>query len=168
MADERADQRPDPDTLLARVHEDARSAARGQLRIFFGACAGVGKTYAMLQAAHQTIAQGSDVVVGYVELHGRADTEALLTGLENLKSVGNVSLTVAIISFIYMMLYYHVKGSGYFTLACAGYTVLTLEVWLNAYGKLSAKLLAWSLIIWVPVGLYIPAFLLLSGKPLPF
>ena len=84
MADERADQRPDPDTLLARVHEDARSAARGQLRIFFGACAGVGKTYAMLQAAHQAVAQGSDVVVGYVELHGRADTEALLTGLERL------------------------------------------------------------------------------------
>ncbi|EFL52757.1 conserved hypothetical protein [Solidesulfovibrio fructosivorans JJ]] len=93
---------------------------------------------------------------------------ALLTGLDNLRSVGNVSLTVAIISFIYMLLYYHVKGSNYFTLACAGYTVLTLEVWLNAYGKLSAKLLAWSLIIWVPVGLYIPAFLLLAGKPLPF
>lgn len=93
---------------------------------------------------------------------------ALLAGLESMHSVGNVSLTVAIVSFIYMLMYYHVKGSGYFTLACAGYTVLTLEVWLNAYGKLSGKLLAWSLIIWVPVGLYIPAFLLLAGKPLPF
>ncbi len=52
-------------------------------------------------------------------------------------------------------------------MACAGYTVLTIEVWLNAYGKFSAKALAWSLIIWVPVGLWIPAFMQMSAGKLP-
>ena len=76
------DQRPDPDALLARMQKDEARAQRGRLKIFFGASAGVGKTYAMLQAAHQQAAAGIDVVVGYVELHGRAETEALLAGLE--------------------------------------------------------------------------------------
>ena len=104
---------------------------------------------------------------------------ALLTGLEDMRSVGNVSLTVAIVSVIYMILYYTggpvmadgsklVAKSNYFALACAGYTVLTLEVWLNSYGKFPAKALAWSLIIWVPIGLYIPAFYLLVSGTLPF
>ena len=55
---------------------------RGKLKIFLGYAAGVGKTYAMLEAAHQRQKQGVDVVVGYVETHGRVDTEALVQGLE--------------------------------------------------------------------------------------
>ncbi len=76
------DQRPDPDALLRRVKEEESRQARGKLKIFFGATAGVGKTYAMLEAAHEQQADGVDVVVGWVETHGRAETEALLQGLE--------------------------------------------------------------------------------------
>ncbi len=73
--------RPDPEALLAKAQEEERTSGRGRLKIFFGAAAGVGKTYAMLQAAHERLAQGIDVVVGYVDTHGRPETEALLTGL---------------------------------------------------------------------------------------
>src|SRR5580700_6744498 len=76
--------RPDPDLLLARVRETEARAQRGRLTIFFGANAGVGKTYAMLEAAQRRRVEGTDVVVGYVELHGRSDTEQLLTGLQQL------------------------------------------------------------------------------------
>jgi two-component system sensor histidine kinase KdpD len=76
--------RPDPDALLARVKAEESRAQRGRLRIFFGATAGVGKSYAMLEAARRQRADGVDVVVGYVELHGRPETEALLEGLEML------------------------------------------------------------------------------------
>ncbi|HVT33856.1 MAG TPA: sensor histidine kinase KdpD, partial [Rhodanobacteraceae bacterium] len=79
--------RPDPDALLARVKEDEARAHRGRLRIFFGATAGVGKSYAMLEAAQRQRADGVDVVVGYVELHGRSETETLLGGLETLPSM---------------------------------------------------------------------------------
>src|SRR5260370_19357381 len=76
------ERRPDPDELLARVKEAETRQARGKLKIFFGAAAGVGKTYAMLEAAREQRAQGVDVVVGWVETHGRVETEALLGGLE--------------------------------------------------------------------------------------
>ena len=79
-----AETRPDPDQLLAHVQAEEASAKRGRLRIFFGASAGVGKTYAMLEAARNIRATGADIVVGYVEPHGRADTERLLEGLEQL------------------------------------------------------------------------------------
>ena len=72
--------RRDPDALLAQVQEQERRAARGRLRIFFGASAGVGKTYSMLSAARQ-LAATRDVLIGIVETHGRAETEALLEGL---------------------------------------------------------------------------------------
>jgi two-component system sensor histidine kinase KdpD len=78
------DNRPDPDLLLAQVRQSEARARRGRLTIFFGANAGVGKTYSMLEAAHRRLAEGVDVVVGYVELHGRAETERLLAGLEQL------------------------------------------------------------------------------------
>lgn len=78
------EQRPDPDELLARVERDAAKAKRGRLKIFFGAAAGVGKTYAMLLAARERRAENLDVVVGLVETHGRLDTAALLNGLEQL------------------------------------------------------------------------------------
>ncbi len=79
--------RPDPDQLLARVEADEARAKRGRLRIFFGASAGVGKTYAMLEAARSLRSAGTDVVVGYVEPHGRVETERLLEGLERLPTL---------------------------------------------------------------------------------
>ncbi len=72
--------RPDPDALLARVKEEETRQRRGKLKVFLGAAAGVGKTYAMLQAAHERRAEGVDVLVGWVDTHGRAETEALLNG----------------------------------------------------------------------------------------
>jgi len=75
-------QRPDPDALLARVREELAREQRGRLKIFFGAAPGVGKSYAMLEAARAQQAAGVDVVIGYVELHGRRETEALLEGLQ--------------------------------------------------------------------------------------
>src|SRR5262245_41984863 len=78
------DERPNPDSLLARVVEEESRARRGKLRIFFGYAAGVGKTYAMLSAAQREKADGVQVVVGYVEPHGRPETEALLAGLETI------------------------------------------------------------------------------------
>jgi two-component system sensor histidine kinase KdpD len=74
--------RPDPDALLARVKEEEARQTRGKLKVFLGAAAGVGKTYAMLEAAHARRAEGVEVVVGWVDTHGRAETEALLKGLD--------------------------------------------------------------------------------------
>src|SRR5512145_477971 len=73
--------RPDPDILLARVQDEERQKQRGKLKIFLGYIAGVGKTYEMLQAAHLRKRGGVDVRIGYVETHGRAETEALVEGL---------------------------------------------------------------------------------------
>jgi two-component system, OmpR family, sensor histidine kinase KdpD len=75
------DDRPDPDTLLAQMQEQQRKAARGKLRIYFGASAGVGKTYAMLSAARKLQAAGQQVLVGVIETHGRSETAALVEGL---------------------------------------------------------------------------------------
>lgn len=74
--------RPDPDALLAHVQAEEPDRRRGRLKIFFGATAGVGKTYAMLGEARDRRREGRDVVVGIVETHGRRETEALLDGLE--------------------------------------------------------------------------------------
>lgn len=74
--------RPNPDELLAAIQAEEQRAERGKLLVFLGYAAGVGKTYAMLQAAQQRLAEGVDVVVGHVETHGRAETDALLEGLE--------------------------------------------------------------------------------------
>ena len=76
------DNRPDPDILLARAREEEAHQGHGKLKVFFGATAGVGKTYAMLEAAHAWCKEGVDVVVGWVDTHGRAETEALLAELE--------------------------------------------------------------------------------------
>ncbi len=76
------DKRPDPDEFLARVQHEALRSRRGRLKIFLGAAAGVGKTYSMLQAAQDRLAEGVDVVVGYVEPHSRPETAILLEGLE--------------------------------------------------------------------------------------
>lgn len=74
--------RPNPDHLLQQVQAEERRRGRGRLRVFLGYAAGVGKTYAMLQAARQRMAEGVAVLAGYVETHGRAETEALLAGIE--------------------------------------------------------------------------------------
>ena len=76
------DQRPDPDALLEKVQREEEEQRRGRLKIFFGGCAGVGKTYAMLVAAREQHDKGVDVVVGIAETHGRAETAVLLDGLE--------------------------------------------------------------------------------------
>jgi two-component system sensor histidine kinase KdpD len=76
------DERPHPDKLLEKVQREEAKATRGRLKIFFGASAGVGKTYAMLSEAQEAKAQGMDVVVGLVETHGRVETQALVNGLE--------------------------------------------------------------------------------------
>jgi two-component system sensor histidine kinase KdpD len=82
-----SEQRPDPDALLERVKQEEARQRRGKLKVFFGAAAGVGKTYAMLEAAREAKADGRDVVVGYVETHGRAETDALLEGLEHVPAL---------------------------------------------------------------------------------
>ena len=76
--------RQDPDQLLKAILNDTSKQKRGKLKIFFGYAAGVGKTYAMLQAAHQAKERGVDVVSGYIEPHARPQTMALLNGIEQL------------------------------------------------------------------------------------
>lgn len=75
------DSRPNPDQLLKQVKVEEGKANHGKLKIFFGACAGVGKTYAMLQAAHQEVQDKVDVVAGVIEGHGRVETIKLLEKL---------------------------------------------------------------------------------------
>jgi two-component system sensor histidine kinase KdpD len=74
--------RPNPDELLARVQAEEAKGLRGKLKIFFGAAPGVGKTYAMLEAARKVAKEGVDVVVGYIEPHARPETQALVLGLD--------------------------------------------------------------------------------------
>jgi two-component system sensor histidine kinase KdpD len=76
--------RPSPESLLRLAQEEERREKQGCLKLFFGMCPGVGKTYAMLEAARQRAGEGVDLVVGLVETHGRPETEALLAGLEML------------------------------------------------------------------------------------
>ncbi|MCA1935064.1 MAG: sensor histidine kinase KdpD, partial [Asticcacaulis sp.] len=77
----KADTRPDPDKLLALVSHDAGGLSRGRLKIFFGASAGVGKTFAMLSEARRLHAEGRNVIIGVAEHHNRPETLALLDGL---------------------------------------------------------------------------------------
>ena len=76
------ERRPNPEELLKRAQEEEARQTRGKLKIFLGATAGVGKTYSMLTTARQQREHRVDIVVGWVETHGRAETEALLKGLE--------------------------------------------------------------------------------------
>jgi two-component system sensor histidine kinase KdpD len=75
-------ERPDPDALLARVRAEEPSKTRGRLKIFFGYAPGVGKTFAMLEAARKEAKAGADVVIGYIEPHVRPDTLGLVLGLD--------------------------------------------------------------------------------------
>lgn len=76
------DDRPDPDELLASLANEEEKSKRGKLKIFFGMCAGVGKTYSMLQTAQNEKIKGCDVIVGYVETHNRKETSSLVEGFE--------------------------------------------------------------------------------------
>src|SRR3954465_9945098 len=80
MAETDRDDRPSPEALLAEANRERR----GRLKIFLGSAPGVGKTFAMLEAARDQWREKVDVVIGIVEAHGRRDTEALLDGLETL------------------------------------------------------------------------------------
>ena len=104
---------------------------------------------------------------------------ALLAGLEDLRSVANVSLTVMVISAIYCITWATGGPMGadgkqlvgkvpYLAFCALGYVVLTFEVFLVGHGKLNPKILAWCLIIWAIVGLWVPAFQLLIAGTLPF
>ena len=89
--------RQNPDVLLKAINDESENSTRGRLKIFFGYAAGVGKTYAMLQAAHTAKEQGIDVVLGYIEPHERPQTKALVSGLEQIPSKkikhGNIELS---------------------------------------------------------------------------
>lgn len=74
--------RPDPDELLASIKLEEDQSRKGKLKIFFGMCAGVGKTFSMLESAHIDKSNGKDIVIGYVETHNRPDTNELLKGFE--------------------------------------------------------------------------------------
>jgi two-component system sensor histidine kinase KdpD len=76
------EERPDPDELLASLINEEEKSKRGKLKIFFGMCAGVGKTYTMLQTAHAENAKGCDIIIGYVETHNRKETAELAEGFE--------------------------------------------------------------------------------------
>lgn len=76
--------RQNPEQLLKAIRMEKTEEGCGKLKIFFGYAAGVGKTYAMLEAAHQAKARGIDVVAGYIEPHARPQTSALLGGLERI------------------------------------------------------------------------------------
>jgi len=147
-----------------------------------GAICGLVGAVVVIGALLQAAIFKDGFVAGLLFVHGLlylSTCYALMAGLEDLKAVGHVSLTTAIVSTIYMILFFTggpvlesgkqlVAKSNYFAFACLGYAILTFEVWGFAYGKVSPKLLAWSLIVWVPVGLYIPAFWLLVSGTLPF
>jgi len=77
-----ADNRPDPDELLASLKFEEEKSKRGKLKIFFGMCAGVGKTYSMLQTAQAEKLKGNDIIIGYIETHNRKETEELAEGFE--------------------------------------------------------------------------------------
>src|ERR1700712_2826135 len=77
-----ANLRPDPDELLVQLRDEASRASRGKLRIYFGSSAGVGKTYAMLNAGRKLKTDGEDVIAGVIETHGRLETAAQLQDLE--------------------------------------------------------------------------------------
>lgn len=103
----------------------------------------------------------------------------LLKGIEDMTAVGNIALNTAIVSVIYMIIFFTggpvleggkqlVVKSNYLAFACAWYAYLTFAVWLNAYGIFSTKVLGFSLLVAVVLSLWVPAFYLLVGGALPF
>ena len=115
-------QRPDPDRLLQQVQQDEARERRGRLKIFFGASAGVGKTYAMLGAARAAQAQGAALVVGLVETHGRADTEAMARGLPKNNRNAHVMTVLINVPVTWILVkYYDLRGAA---ISTAAYTAI--------------------------------------------
>jgi hypothetical protein len=147
-----------------------------------GAITGFVGAVTVLGAIIQAAVFKDPFVAGLLFAHGIfycAVAYALLAGLEDLRSVGNVSLYTALVSVIYMILFFTggpvleggkllVVKSNYLAFACAGYAALTFMVWLNAYGKFPTHVLAWSLIVWVVFGLWVPAFYMMTAGAFPF
>lgn len=147
-----------------------------------GAITGVVGAVTVLGAILQAAVFHDPFVAGLLFAHGIfycSVAYALLAGLEDLRSVGNVSLYTALVSVIYMVLFFTggpvleggkllVVKSNYLAFACAGYAALTFMVWLNAYGKFPTAILAWSLIVWVVLGLWAPAFYMMTAGTFPF
>lgn len=79
--------RPDPDELLASIKLEEERGKKGKLKVFFGMCAGVGKTYAMLKAAQVEKNKGTDIIIGYIETHNRKETVELTQGLESVPRI---------------------------------------------------------------------------------
>jgi two-component system, OmpR family, sensor histidine kinase KdpD len=92
-------EQPNPDVLLARLKRQEAEAGHGKLKVFFGMAPGVGKTYAMLEAARREFASGRDVVIGCVETHGRKETEALTLGLPEIPRLRVVYRGVSLSEF---------------------------------------------------------------------
>jgi two-component system sensor histidine kinase KdpD len=92
-----ANTRPNPDALLSALKNEEARQSRGKLKVFLGMSPGVGKTYAMLEAARRELATGTDVVIGYVETHGRKETDALIVGLPSIprKTLEHRAITLA-------------------------------------------------------------------------
>ena len=148
-----------------------------------GVVCGMVGTLVIIGAMLQAAVFKDGFVAGLLFAHGLlylTTSYALVSGVEDgLKTNANVSLTVAFISLIYAILFFTggpvleggkrlLESSNYFGFACLGYVVLTLEVWGFGYGKCSAGLLAWSLILWAFIGLWAPAFWLFTTGTLPF
>lgn len=128
---------------------------------------------------------GDHLLAGLLFVHGlfyATLAYCLLTGVEDMRSVGNIALNTAIVSTIYMFLFLFgglevevagvqkvlIAQSNYLAFCCAIYAYLTYIVWLNAYGKVPAKVLAISLVIGVVLSLWVPAFWLLRVNAFPF
>ena len=132
--------RPDPDRLLEQTAE----AHRGKLKIFFGACAGVGKTFAMLTEAQRLRAQGLDILIGVVETHGRKETASLLKGLAtqpprrmmHLHSPASAILSAVIFNalIIVFLIPLALKGVSYKPLTAAA--MLRRNLWIYGLGGL--------------------------------
>jgi len=138
-------------------------------------------TFVVIGATLQATVYNDSWTAGLLYVHGifyLVVGWSFYTGQTDLRAAGNVSLTTAIVSTIYAIVLLVggpdvdgaplVAQSWYLFIMAAIYAILTYEVFLNAYGKLSGKLLAWSLIIGVIVSLWIPAFWLMVAGELPF
>jgi len=146
-----------------------------------GAVAGFVGVVVVLGAFIQATVFNDSFTAGLLFAHGIlycSVSYALLTGLEDMRAIGNTSLAVAIISSIYMILFYTgvndaagnvlIAKSNFLAAVCLGYVVLTLEVWGAFYGKLSGGIVAYSIMLWVVAGLWVPAFCSMSNGTLPF
>lgn len=154
---------------------------KGEAKSTGAICAFVGAT-TVVGAFVQAAVFADPFVAGLLFVHGLFYSTlayCLLNGIDDLRSVGNISLNTAIVSTIYMFIFFSggpvleggkqlVVKSNYLAFACAIYAYLTYIVFLNAYGMFSSKVLAVSLWVGVVLSLWVPAFYLMTGGALPF